>query len=138
MAELYFPFATGDGADVSESKWSAMARLWLTSGVVPGYGNELALTPAGGLTVDLNTGTAWVAGHYYENDAAGLNVALDAADGSNPRIDIIVIRVDWIANTIDAGFVKGTPGATPAAPLPLTRDSATWEIEVGRITVDTA
>jgi hypothetical protein len=113
MAESSFPW---EDIDTTETQFSTMFRT-LNDGVngTPS-GDELEVV-AGfvGLTVDVEPGQAMVQGHYYINTVAK-NVELDTADGSNDRIDTIVLRLDDIANEITAVAVTGTPALSPVPP----------------------
>lgn len=93
--------------------------------------SDLAVTERGAganMSVDVAAGVAWVRGddsalqpvYRCYNDGV-VNLAIAAADGTNPRIDLVIAEVR------DAGFsgvstdwrlrvVTGTPAASPAAP----------------------
>jgi hypothetical protein len=96
------------------------------------------------MSVDVDFGTAVIQGNspagsrYYmiRNDSAPTNVTLDAAPGSNSRIDLIVATVrdaavgggannDWVLQA-----VTGTAGASPTPPA-VPNNS----IELARVTV---
>src|SRR5688572_24467737 len=62
-----------------------------------------------GYTFRVSAAVYYIGGVRY--DSAEDTVTLDAADGSNPRIDVIV--VDTAAAVVD---VTGTPAATPSEP----------------------
>lgn len=81
------------------------------------------------MSVDVAAGAAWVAGdddadaqptYRLRNDAT-VNVTIEAADATNPRIDLVVARVydSAFAGVSDTGtieVVKGTAAGTPSAP----------------------
>jgi hypothetical protein len=94
--------------------------------------NDLKVTQRGAganMSVDVPAGFAFVSGtsilaqgtYSFANDAT-TNVSISTADGTNPRIDLIVAQVR--DNTADGGgnndgrlvAVTGTPGAVPAVP----------------------
>lgn len=102
-------------------------------GVHPSLGGALAVTPGVGLSVDVASGVAHVAGNQTDTVAHGVyvccnsgtvNIPLEAADGSDDRIDLIVARV--LDDFYDTGgldewrleSVTGTPAAVPVAPTP--------------------
>ncbi len=100
-------------------------------GVVPSLGGALEVTAGSGLSVDVDSGTVYVPGTssgtqgvYVCTSDATVNLSLDAADGSNDRIDLIVARIK--DSFYDAGpddewaleVVTGTPAGTPSAPTP--------------------
>jgi hypothetical protein len=80
------------------------------------------------MSVDVAAGAAFIAGtnasdqgcYFVENDATA-NVTIATADGTNPRIDVIVARVRDAAysgadNDLLLTVVQGTPAASPAVP----------------------
>lgn len=105
------------------------ASLLAKSGVLAGWGGDLAVTAQGGnMNVVVAIGKAFVAGsigatqasYFYMNDAAK-PITLTAANGSNPRRDLIVVQIEDAAasggnNTGTARLVTGTPAASPVAP----------------------
>jgi hypothetical protein len=62
---------------------------------------------------------------------------LTTANGSNPRIDRIVVRLNQINRSIKIAVVDGTPAATPVAPE-LTRTSDIYELGIADVLVPTA
>ncbi len=141
MTKSYFPFDAGAGANVTESQWRKMGRFWLQSG--PIYGSQAvgllnfqALQPYGdssGRQVKVRAGAAWVRGHYYENDAEE-TIALAANASGNPRIDRVVVRADFTANTIDTVVIQGTPAASPSAPA-ITQSTTVWDVPLAQVAV---
>jgi hypothetical protein len=96
--------------------------------------NSLAVTATTGLTVSIDTGIAWMQGRWYQNSAA-LTLTADAADGSYPRYDRIVLR--WTTGspgTINLAILKGTAAASPVLPA-LTQTSSVWEIPISTLNI---
>lgn len=136
MAESYYPFDAGAGANAVESQWRAMAQMWVTggSGVLAGELNTLeTFGDSTGLQVKVKSGRAWVRGHYYENDAQR-TLSISSNSSGNPRIDRVVARLDATANTITALVITGTPAASPSAPA-ITQTSTTWDIPLAQVAV---
>ena len=107
-------------------------------GYVDGVGSELAViqhTPAD-MIVIVGTGEAWVQGVRYTNSAAK-DIAITAAHATLARIDRIILRLTWAANTFQAVVLTGTAAASPAAPT-LTQDASTWEISLAQVAVAAA
>jgi hypothetical protein len=116
MAESYWPFDAGSGASSTETRWRAMAQHWVLggSGVLATELNKLStIGDSTGMQVKVDTGRAWVAGHFYENDAQR-TLAIASNSSGNPRIDRVVVRADFTANTITALVITGTPAASPS------------------------
>ena len=136
MTQRYFPFDSGAGGSITEASWRDMAALWLSDGVIRGKLNSGAVTQrAAGAnkSVDVASLQAWVNGHFFESDATENLTIADNASG-NPRIDRIVVRADFTANTITLAVLQGTPAATPVAPA-LTQSSSTWELSLAQVAV---
>ncbi len=135
MSIIYFPFNTGAGADSMQDRWTKMARLWCDTGVVD-EGNKFEVyADNSGLRVKVKSGIAWIRGHYIESDAEEI-LAIGAADPSNPRIDRVVLRVNWTLNTIALAVLQGAPAASPSAPALTQVQGAMWEISLAQVRVD--
>ncbi len=81
-------------------------------------------------------GSAWINGYRYEN-TDDLNIPLTTANGSNPRIDRIVVRLSMVSRSIQLAAVAGTPAASPLAPA-LTRTSDIYELGIADVLVPAA
>lgn len=137
MAETYYPFDDGAGANVTETQWREMSRHWLPTGVLTDELDKLQVyADSSGMQVKVRSGKAWVHGHYYSSDAEK-TLPIPAADLTNPRIDWVVVRADFVANTVTTDTVQGVPAASPTTP-PLTQSSAMWETPLATVTVPAA
>lgn len=125
-----------DSASYTEAQFNqVLARIMEKNGYVAGLGSELAViqhNPAG-MSVDVGTGEAWINGAWYENTVA-LQKTIAAADPTNPRIDRVVLRLSWSANSIILAILQGTPAGSPTAPA-LTQNSSTWELSLAQVLV---
>ena len=134
MAKTYFPFDAGAGANVTEAQWREMAEFFLRSGVIKGELNGLeAYGDSSGLQVKVRTGKAFIKGHYFKSDAEE-TLAISSNSSGNPRIDRVVLRADFTANTIDFAVLTGTPAGSPKEPT-LTQSSTTWEVSLAKVAV---
>lgn len=133
MAENYRFF---DATTYTEAQFAEfMKKIMAQDGYLNGVGSELAViqhTPAD-MIVIVGTGEAWIQGAWYQNTAAA-DLAIEAADASWNRIDRVVIRVNWTANTIAAAILKGTKAASPTAPA-LTQSASVWELSLAQVAV---
>jgi hypothetical protein len=137
VAQVSAPFDAGAGAAVSEATWQKMARSWLSTGVLTGRLNQLAVTADGSaLAVSVASGQAQVEGFSYENDAA-LAQTIATANATNPRIDTVVVRLDRAANEARLRVVEGTPAASPVAPA-LTQTDGLYELPLADVRVPAA
>jgi hypothetical protein len=151
MTEYGLPFdglLVGDAsiAPYSATEW---ARQWqLRHGIgasFPNYGvfkgsgsgnfDPLAVqeTTIPSANVEIEIGAALVNGRFYETTAAVL-VSVAANASGNPRIDTIVLRIDYVAQTIRLVRLQGTPAGSPVRPT-LTQNTTTWEMPLADIAV---
>jgi hypothetical protein len=121
MTLTYWPTSgtTAQGGNSSEDRWELMEPTWLGSGVIQGVGNELAVYGnSTGMLVRVPSGRAWLDGTMANEDASGGDISLTiaAANATNPRIDRIVLRRDFIAHTMVYVVLAGTPAVVPVPP----------------------
>jgi len=118
-------------SDVLFSEAFATVHL---DGVDAGSLNGLVTTQhgAGAMSVDVDTGTAWVQGRWYQNTAS-VTLTIDAADATYTRYDRIVLR--WTAGSIVLAVLKGTAAASPSLPALTQNMSTTYEIPIATVTV---
>ena len=110
-------------------------------GVVAGVSSELECT-ADGLSMNISVapGVAVLKDGlpYVREGAATLTIG--TADGSNPRIDRIILRLTREGQTDQGKIVlmvlAGTAASSPAAPS-LTQTSATWDLSLAQVLVGT-
>lgn len=109
-------------------------------GVVQGYDNgtnfglEVTQVAVPAANVELKVGAALVTGTLYWTDAT-VTLPIGANISGNARIDTVVIRKDYIAQTIRAVVRQGTPAATPVPPTLTQIANTTWEIPIADIAV---
>lgn len=104
-----------------------------TEGVLFGVLNNLAVTGAAS-PVSVNTGAALVYGFYYGNDSA-VNVTIPTPTTAT-RIDRIVLRVSWAAQTVRITRIAGTEGA--GAPALTQVANTTWDIPLANASITTS
>ena len=108
-----YPWST---TPVFVAEWSKMARIWRQDGVIGGVADGLEVyADATGMLVKVKAGDAYLKGHYMTNDAE-IMLVVPAADAANPRIDRVVMRVDWSSEEIVIAVVQGTPAVAPVPP----------------------
>jgi microcystin-dependent protein len=132
-----YPYDAGAGAVVTEAGWYPMARLWLPDGVMDNLLDEFEVfaDATGGLNVKVRSGQAWIQGQFVQHTAQE-TLTLATADASNPRIDRVIIRVDWTANTAALDVLTGTPAVTPSAPALTQNAGASWEYALAQVRVE--
>lgn len=135
MTQTYFPFDSGQGSSVTEFQWQKMAQHWLATGVIRGQLNDLQVyADSTGLQAKVKSGQAFMKGHFFESDAEVI-LSISAADVTNPRIDRIVVQVDWVSNLVQLAVIQGTPAASPVAPA-LTQNTSRWEVSLAQVRVN--
>lgn len=102
-------------------------------GVFFGEGNNLAVTSVGTSPVSVDTGAAICWGTWYKNTAS-VNIAIPTPGGAT-RIDRIVLRKSWSAQTVRAVRVAGTEGG--GAPALTQTIGSTWEIPLAQVSITT-
>lgn len=113
----------GDGS--ASGVRSGIVRHGDTSLAVSVNGSDQVTVQAGAFVIGAATGLGVYRGAL---SAATSAVALAARNGTNPRIDLIVIQATGTNATVKT--IEGTPGASPSAPaLPA------QHIELARVTV---
>lgn len=84
LMDQYLPFASGPGALTMMAGWRRMARLWCSSGVVRGVGQELVQRNPGWVEPGifaLYSGAVWVNGFYAEHNAPEIWLTTPGDDG---------------------------------------------------------
>lgn len=136
MTKQYFPFASGSGANTTQLQWRKMAEKWLETGVIRDNYNKFEVyADSTGMQVKVKSGSAWIKGHYFESDTEEI-LPIAPADPTNPRIDRIIIRLDWIANTVDLAVLQGGPAVSPAIPAETKNEASRWEISLATVRVE--
>jgi hypothetical protein len=121
----------------STAEWSDLATRFRQDGVIPIVDNQFQVyADSTGMKVKVKTGRAFLRGVYIINDAEA-TVTLASSNPTNPRIDVIVLRVDWVNETVTIGVVTGTPAASPSTPA-LTNNATYLEYMLAKVTVDAA
>lgn len=132
MTQTSYPF---ENTDTSEAQYSQLFRRLNRDGVW-GSPSGTELKPTGdssGMQVKVAAGYAMVRGHFYSSDSI-VTLAVGASN-SNPRIDLVVLRLDPTANSIVLAVKAGTAAASPSAPALTQTDTGTYEIAIGSILI---
>ena len=130
-------FNSSDGDRVYDATdFAAYFGNLVSNGVFYASATNLQATPGNGLAVSVAEGSAWINGYRYEN-TDDLNLPLTTANGSNPRIDRIVVRLSQVSRSIQLAVVDGTPAATPSTPA-LTRTSDIYELGIADVLIPAA
>lgn len=133
MPQTSYPF---DNANTTEAQYSQLFRRLNFTGIAgaPGDQSVQVFGDSSGMQVKVRTGYAMVRGHFYKTDT---QVTLSiAAASSNPRRDLIVLRLDpTTANSIVLAVKTGTAAASPADPTLTQTDEDIFEYPIARVNV---
>lgn len=118
--EKSFPFnaVTVDGIPdrvYAAEDFAAERAAYVSNGVTAEGALAVSPSASGGMAVDIAAGIAVIDGYTYFNTSP-LTLEIPAADGSLPRVDLAVLRLDLEARKMYCRIVSGIPAATPAAP----------------------
>lgn len=109
-----------------------------TRGVYSADDNLKVSPGAGGMTVSVSAGLAWLKRSAFWGTAAlqeqALTLTLDTADGVLGRIDVIVCRLNIVNNYAEIMVKKGAFSSAPIMPTPL-RNNSYDEIYLASVTV---
>lgn len=133
MTETSLPWggtSVGDAvlAPYTDDAWTDWHSLVFTTdratqGILFGYLSEMKITGIAS-PVMVSNGAAIVDGKIYVNDSA-INLDIPTPSGAT-RIDLIVLRKDFVAQTVRVVRVAGAEGG--GAPSPVQVDGTTWDI----------
>lgn len=128
--DQYGPF---DGTPAYEDFWREMMKHAVnnsSSGVIRGFGNDfLVYGDSTGMQVKVDTGEAWLRGHFAKSTSVKTLPIASNATGST-RKDLVVLRADFVNNRVEVDVITGTT----TAPTPTT-NSAIWETALGVVSV---
>ena len=117
-------------SQINEAQWASMNAPVVPEHVESGF---VASPGAATREIDLTAGTALVAGTW--TSLAADTVTLPANSSGNPRIDTVVLKIDWSANTGTLTYVQGTAAASPVAPSLTRTAGTTWECPLADVYV---
>ncbi|MGY4689371.1 hypothetical protein [Salibacterium sp. K-3] len=138
--ERYAFFNSEDGDRVySAEDWARIFSRIAKDGYVDGEEDELQVVATDPVTlgVRVGLGAAWVQGRIYQIYSSAETLTLPDADLDNPRIDRIIIRLDYGNRLITAAAKERAPATSPTPPA-LTRDSSVYEMSLAQVRVDPA
>jgi hypothetical protein len=146
MTEMSYWWTTG-GAGDGASQYTRADHQWITwitsaciggDGVGPTFLNALVGSVPGANTARIATGVAIVDGKPYRSDA-NVDVTIPSAvGGGNTRIDRIVLRASWSAQTVRITRISGTDAGSPVAPALTQTSGTTYDIPLYQALVNTS
>ena len=138
MIEKYglFDSLEGDVREYTESDLALLVKALRGDGVRGETDALLVKAAASGLGVTVEPGLATVQGRYYalEDDGSGAKKLNMTAASVNPRIDRIVLTLDYAERTVKLGVLMGEEAAAPTAPA-LVRNTAQHMLSLAQVRV---
>lgn len=125
---------------IEQSNWANFWRGIIPDGIVAGQDDELEVYTASageGMQVRVKTGQALVDNHRAWVTSEKV-LTISAADSTNPRIDLIVLRATYGnrgQSRITIATKEGTPAASPEAPELTQTTGGTYEVVLAQIAV---
>lgn len=140
--------ATGDAGPYSFSDWAILQQYisgtvggaranvgpFLGSGAQPYDGLRVTQHSAVNTQVTVGIGAAMVQGIFYLSDTAE-DFTIAGNGSGNPRIDTVILRADYVAQTIRLAVLQGSTAPSPTPPTLTQTPGVTWEIPLANIAV---
>lgn len=146
MSEISYPFtsdsAGGGSQMMSQLQWQYMARQFgkdridyrLTSTSLDATTLPFNGTVVNGTSVSIAPGRALVGGFFYQLTATQ-TVTIAANTGTLPRTDLIVLRADLSAGSVNLKVIQGQAAASPKVPSLTKAYGGIWEMPLHQVNV---
>ena len=135
MAETSFPYAGGQG--VTDAAYEQLMSKVTGDGRIDldVAGNSLTVpaiyADSTGRQFKVRANSAFIVrGFRWEAGADGIVRSLDANTSGNPRLDLVVLRLDRSNFTVRVQVLKGTPAAVPTLPAVTQQTGSTGRYEI--------
>ncbi len=136
----FFPFESGNGAFITEPRWKLMFTWMRTVGVLtteetlPEDASLFVAPTSPGLAVEVYPGEAFVQGMFWSHTGDPYGLSINGNTSGNPRIDLVVLRTDFVSDIIEYIVIQGTPDPSPVAPDPV-QNSTVWDLPLATVDV---
>lgn len=140
---LWTTGGAGDGSDTytrsdTTKMLKVIAACHAFEGVAPTFLNKCAGSVPGVNTARIASGGAMVDGKPYLN-TADVDVTIPSAvGGGNTRIDRVVLRADWTAQTVRVTRIAGVDAGSPTPPAITQNSESTYDIMLYQALVNTS
>lgn len=128
----FFNSVKGD-RKYSAEDWAAYFGSIIGNGVFPQPSNGLQVEKYSGMYIKVQPGKAWINGYFYTATTL-VSLSLSAANGSQDRIDRVVLRWNRVNREIKLAVKAGVPASTPVG-ADLQRDTDIYELCLAEIYV---
>lgn len=123
-------FDRAETSDLFRLFFSKLVR----NGVIARPGDSFQVVSGTGLALTVKPGFGMIQGAFAYSSTEE-TVTLPPASSANPRIDRVVLRLNYTDRLCELDVVTGTPAGSPIAPA-LTRDASAYEIGLAMILVN--
>lgn len=106
---------------------------FISNGIFVGGKALLVSTASDGMKVNVTSGDAWINGYWYKNDGVA-QLELNVADGTQDRVDAIVVRWSNVNRSIELAVKTGAAASSPVNPT-LDRNADVYELCLAYIKV---
>lgn len=139
---LYFPFDEGEGAFLTEDRWTQFFIWMRTVGIlsvdlVLSSDGDLSVNPADpsvGTQIQIENGEAYIQGFYFSQTDGPEVIDIELNESGDPRIDLVVLRLDKDENAVYYVVLNGTPDPAPEPPEPF-QNSTYWDLPLAEVYV---
>ena len=139
---VYFPFDEGEGAFLTEDRWKLMFTWMRTVGVLttedelPEDAALFVAPTSPGLAVEVYPGEAFVLGMFWSHtdDPSPLAIIDNESEDGQDRIDLVVLRTDFLTNIMEYVVIEGEPSEDPEPPEPW-QNSTIWDLPLAEVYV---
>ena len=128
----FFNSVKGD-RKYSAEDWADYFGAIIGNGVFPEPSNGLQVEKYSGMYLKVQPGKAWINGYFYTATTL-VSLSLSAANGSQDRIDQVVLRWNRVNREIKLAVKTGVPASTPAG-ADLQRDADIYELCLAEVYV---
>lgn len=132
--DLYSPFDDGPGANATEDTWRQIMRRLGQPGVLRSVlGEAKVYGDSTGMQVKVPAFECWIEGHWGRQDAEK-TLPIATAHGSLARLDLVVVRADYVANEIRTEVITGVAASSPVLPDPV-QNTSTFDVPIAAVSV---
>lgn len=124
-----------DRAETSDLFAKFISNL-VTSGIAGTPGTCFKVTAGSGMVLNVAAGAAIINGRFAYNNTSS-TVTISAADASNPRIDLVILRLNLVNRLIELIVRAGTPAESPSEPaFTQSSDGDYYELVLAKVRVN--
>lgn len=118
-----------DSADVA-----SYFASFIGNGVYPAPANSLMVSAGAGMNVSVAVGKAWINGYFYELADEPKTLSLALGNGTNPRIDLVVLSLNMSKRLIELKVIKGASAINPQEPK-ISRTKDIYDLVLAKVNV---